>query len=269
MVKLQEVQIIRYNAIKKLGQNFLINREIARAEAVHGEGRNVIELGPGPGMLTSELCKKAKRVIAVEKDGRLFQLLKTTLKSRKLTLLNKDFFDTTNEDLMLDLDSIMISNIPYNLSSSVIEWLIENKIEAVLCLQKEFVDHMLAKEGTDKYSKLSVISRLSFSMTRIMKVGRGNFSPMPKVDSSIIYIKPKQTVIKKEDANMINLLMQHKKKTVKSSLVDSHSYLHVGKRTLSDIGSRIKGGDRRIFKMSPEEILETAREINSILKTSI
>ncbi len=268
VVNLKEVQVIRYSAIKKLGQNFLINREIAKAEAVHGEGRHVIELGPGPGMLTLELCKVAKSVIAIEKDSRLFSLLKSTVKSKKLTVLNKDFFDVTNKELMLGSDSIMISNIPYNLSSSVIEWLIKNNVEAILCLQKEFVDHMLAKEGTDKYSKLSVISRLSFSMTRIMNVGRGNFDPMPKVDSSIIYLKPKESTINDEDSNMINLLMQHKKKTVKSSLVDSHSYLHLDKRTLSNVGSRIKGGERRLFKMPPEEILEAAREINSMIKAS-
>ncbi len=259
---------MQYNAVKRLGQNFLVNAEIAKAEAAHAEERNVIEMGPGYGTLTYELCKHAKRVVAIEKDTKLFMLLKTNMHSRKLVLINKDFFDCTGKELMLEGNEIMISNVPYNLSSKVIDWLIEKKMEALLCLQKEFVDHMLAIENTDKYSKLSVVSRLSFSMTRIMDVSKGNFRPIPKVDSSIIYLKPKSSTLTKEENTMINLLMQHKKKTVRNAFLDSRSYLGKPKKELSDIAEKISGKEERLFKMAPQRILERAREINSLLKKS-
>ena len=64
---------------KSLGQSFLINGNVAVAEAVHGEGKNVLELGPGRGILTRELCSRAKKVVAVELDRKLYALLKLNL----------------------------------------------------------------------------------------------------------------------------------------------------------------------------------------------
>jgi 16S rRNA (adenine1518-N6/adenine1519-N6)-dimethyltransferase len=251
--------------LKKLGQNFLINKSVAEAEAVHSDSKNILELGPGYGILTKELLKHAKSVVAVEKDNNLFNFLKTEIKSKKLHLLNMDFFNATPEQLMLDKIDIMISNIPYNLSSKTIEFLIKNKLEAVLCIQKEFADHMLAKENTKEYTKLSVISRLSLSMTRIMDVSKGNFRPIPKVDSAVIYIKPKKMDINEQEFKIINLLMQHKKRTVHKALGDSSFYLKMKRQELIRIANSLKYADERVFKLKPEEILQTASAISKEL----
>ncbi len=255
---------MNHRALKKLGQNFLVNTDVAIAEAAHSYGMNVIELGPGYGILTRQLIKHAKKVVAVEKDTRLYTLLRTQIKSKKLTLINGDFFEVDVEKF--GKPDIMISNIPYNLSSKTIDWLIQNRLQALLCLQKEFVEHMTAKENTDKYSRLSVMSRLLFSMTKIMDVRKGNFRPIPKVDSAIIYLKPKDIMISKNDAKMISLLMQHKKKTVRNALQDSRSYLKLEKESLRKIGDKISKNTVRVFKMNPDEILGTAREINSLIE---
>lgn len=246
---------------KRLGQNFLISERIARAEAAHADGRNVIELGAGYGILTKELCKHASLVVSFETDKNLFTLLKTEIRSKKLVLINKDFFEATPKELMLGTVDIMISNIPYNLSSKSIDFLIKNKMEAVLCLQKEFVEHMLAKQGEQKYSRLSVVSQLFFSLTKIMDAKRGNFRPMPGVDSSIIYLRPKQIQVGEEELRMIGLLMQHKKKTVKRALSDSSFYIGQEKRKLYLDAEKLSRKDERVFKLSPQELLELAREI--------
>ncbi len=250
---------------KKLGQVFLINRGVADAEAAHAEGKVVIEIGPGMGMLTKALCMEAKKVIAVEKDFRLYTILKHELPLKNLVLINKDFLRTTDEELELDRADIVISNIPYYLSSSVVGWLAEKRMQAVLCLQKEFVEHMLAKPDTRSYSKLSVFTSLLFRVTKIMDVPKGNFRPVPKVDSAVIYMKPLERRISKRELEIIGLIMQHKKKTVRNAILDSHAYLGMEKGALTRIAGKVQHGGSRVFKLSPEEILRIAKELESVL----
>ena len=95
---------------RSMGQNFLLNNDIAVMESAYGKGMCVVELGPGMGILTKELCKTAKKVIAIEKDERLFEMLKGELKSRKLTLINDDFFSVDQK--VFDGVDIMGANIP-------------------------------------------------------------------------------------------------------------------------------------------------------------
>ena len=168
---------------RSLGQNFLVSREIAVMEAKYAKGMSVLELGPGKGILTRELCKTAKRVIAIEKDARLAGMLAAEIKNEKLTLMAADFFSTDFE--ALGRIDIMVSNIPYNLSSSVIYWLCDRKMPALICVQKEFAEHMTAKPGTRDYSKLSVMSSLSFNAHRVRDVPAGCFYPKPRVDPAL------------------------------------------------------------------------------------
>ena len=250
---------------KKLGQVFLVNEHIAEVEAVHAEGKNVIELGPGRGILTKKLCEKAKFVLAVEKDEALCKILNATMKSKNLELINADFFKLGNGMLEKYKIDIMIANVPYNLSSKVIEFLIENRLQAILCLQKEFVEHMLAEPGTKDYSRLSVMSHLCIRVTKILDVKRGNFSPIPRVDSAVIYVKPLKTEITKEESHIINLLMQHKKKRLRNAFIDSRHSLGITKDDASRISEKLRNKESRLFAMSPEEILSTAREIIPLL----
>lgn len=246
---------------KKLGQSFLISRHVAVAEAAHADGKNVLELGPGYGILTRELCSRAGRVIAVELDKELFLLLKHEIKAENLVLINKDFFKATNDELELSDTDIMISNIPYSLSSSTIDFLARNRLQAVLCLQKEFVEHMLAAQDTEKYSRLSVMSQLTFRMNVIMKVSRKNFRPVPKVDSCVIYLKPLETNVSEKEAGIINALMQHKKKSVRNAIMDAGAYLKLGKDELKGIADSLGDSKKKLFKLTPEEILDLAISI--------
>ena len=254
------------HAKKSLGQVFLVNPSIAEAEAAHSYDKTVIEIGPGPGILTNALCKHAKRVIAVERDSMMCTILKHNVKSSRLKLINKDFFDTTDQELELHSVDILIANIPYNLSSAVIGWLAEKRMQAVLCLQKEFVEHMLASPDTRNYSKLSVTTSLMFKVTKIMNVPKGNFRPIPKVDSVVIYMKPKDVKIDERTLFLIGLIMQHKKKTVYNAILDSHSYLELEKKELGELCTGISGRNDRVFKLHPERILEIARQLKDLLE---
>ena len=249
---------------KKLGQVFLVNEHIAEIEAAHAEGKNVIEIGPGRGILTKKLCEKAKLVIAVEKDRELYSILAATTRLKNLKLINADFFKA-GDDLLKEIRiDIMISNVPYNLSSKTIDFLIGNRLQAVLCLQKEFVQHMLAEPNTSNYSRLSVMSHLCMRVTKIMDVKRGNFNPVPKVDSSIIYLKPLKVEISEEESDMINLLMQHKKKTLRNAFIDSRHSLGIAKEDAISLSERLEKKEERPFSMSPEAMLDAAREAISL-----
>ncbi len=247
--------------IKAMGQNFLINRSVAEAEAEHAHGKIVLELGSGYGILTKELCERARRVVSVELDRNLYTMLKQELKYKNLKMLNKDFFDASDDELEVADADIMIANVPYKLSSRVIDFLIGHELEAVLCLQKEFVEHMTAKPGTRNYSRLSVMFQLCFNFTKIIPVSRGSFRPVPKVDSVVVYIRPKGVKIGEGERSVINAVMQHKKKSVRNALLDSRDQLRISG---NQVDAALEGSgkkDVKLFKLNPEEILGLAKSV--------
>ena len=246
---------------KSLGQNFLVNKAVAEAEAEHALDKNVLEMGSGYGMLTKELCKKAKRVVSVELDRNLFAMVKHELKEKNLKLINKDFFKASEDELELKTTDIMISNVPYMLSSKVIEFLARHRLQAVLCLQKEFVEHMVAEPGAKNYSKLSVMFQLGFSHTKLLEVSRGSFVPVPNVDSTVIYLKPRGTTLTEEESGIINAIMQHKKKTLRNAIMDSHRYFGKKGKELELLAASVDEKGERVFKLTPERLLAIARKL--------
>ncbi len=247
---------------KRLGQNFLVNRNIAKSEANFGIGRSVLELGPGLGMLTRELCRVAKHVTAVERDKRLYEILSGSISSKKLELINADFFSVSGSKLRAD---IMISNIPYNLSSKTVGWLGQVQMPAVLCLQKEFAEHMVAGPPERSYSRLSVFCALQFKVTYIMDVPSNDFYPEPDVGSSLVYLKPKGLKITERSYELLSLLMMHKKKKLRNALIDSAKLLGIEKGDAQKISSAIANGEKRPFQLTPEELLESSNQIAKML----
>ncbi|MEM3476582.1 MAG: rRNA adenine dimethyltransferase family protein, partial [Candidatus Micrarchaeaceae archaeon] len=146
--------------------------------AAYGKGRKVIEIGAGTGILTQQLAQQADKVLAIEFDKELCNELKK-LSYPNLHIICNDFF-SVKETEFEDFD-IVIANIPYNLSSKILFWLLLHDLEAVLCVQKEFAEHMLAKPSDKKYSKLSVFSQLSFFIEKVLNIPASCFSPMPSV----------------------------------------------------------------------------------------
>ncbi len=250
---------------RSLGQVFLVNDKVASIEAAHATGKTVLEIGPGQGILTRALCSEAKKVIAVEKDFSLYTILKHERIAKNLVLINKDFLDITDSEIGLGKIDIVISNIPYYLSSSVIGWLAEKNMQAVLCLQKEFVEHMLAEPDTPSYSKLSVFTSLLFRVTKIISVPKGSFRPIPKVDSVVIYMKPTRKPLGKEESRLMGLIMQHKKKTVRNAIIDSRAQLGIDKEAASALADKAPYSDQRVFKLTPDRILEIADGLRAMM----
>ncbi len=249
---------------KRLGQNFLICPKVAKAEAAHAHGKQVLEIGPGLGFLTEELCKAAKKVIAIEKDPRMSEMLRARVQHSNLEVIDADFLDVSAR--VSKKADILIANIPYNISSKVVEWATANTLESVICLQKEFVEHMTAEPGTRNYTRLSVVCSLTMSVTEIMDVQPTCFIPRPKVSSTLIYMKPNGFRISDGDYSVIRLLMEHKKKRVKNAFYDSRKALGLSDAEAKNIAAGLQHAESIVFKLTPKQILESANEATHAIK---
>ena len=179
---------------KKYGQVFLKNRNIASFEVslINGiAGSSVIEIGPGHGMLTAELLQNDYNVIAIESDHRFVDELEyhfaDEVRDGKLKIIKEDFLKSEQKSA-----DYIAGNVPYQISSPIIEKLRTMSFrKAILMVQEEFGERLCAKQGSESYSRLSVMASLNFDCKLERKVSRKNFSPIPKVDSVIVSLVPR------------------------------------------------------------------------------
>ena len=183
----------KYNvsSSKRFGQNFLIDKNILNeiVNVTNIENKHVVEIGPGLGSLTNLLIKKARKVSSYEIDKDMIKVLKGEIHDSKFELIEGDF-------LKADLDwkekRIILANIPYNITSDILFKLFINshKIsEAVLMMQKEVGERLIAKIGTRNYGKLTITTQLFADVEKIISVSPSAFIPSPKVTSIVIKLK--------------------------------------------------------------------------------
>jgi 16S rRNA (adenine1518-N6/adenine1519-N6)-dimethyltransferase len=176
---------------KDLGQHFLIDKKaldtIVETAEITNKDR-VVEVGPGMGIMTRELCARAKEVVAVEIDPTMVPLIKTScIKYSNLWIKNEDILKFDTKSLG---DYKVVSNLPYYITSAVIRLFLESENkpdEMVLLIQKEVADRIAAKPN--RMSKLSVAVQFYGNPKVVATVPRTSFFPAPKVDSAIIKIK--------------------------------------------------------------------------------
>ncbi|XP_014282948.1 probable dimethyladenosine transferase [Halyomorpha halys] len=153
----------------------------------------VLEIGPGTGNLTAKLLEKGKRVLAYEIDVRLVgELEKRFLSTPYHSKLQIKVGDVLKSEL--PFFNICVANIPYQISSPLIFKLLLHRPFfrcAVLMVQKEFAYRLIAKPGDKLYCRLSINTQLLAKVDILMKVGKNNFKPPPKVDSNVVRLEPK------------------------------------------------------------------------------
>ena len=181
---------------KGLGQNFLINPNVCPQMAEKSGCRDigVIEIGPGLGVLTTELCKIAKKVVAIELDNRLKPVLDVTLK--EFQNVKVIFGDALKLDLhkliqdeFQDMKVVICANLPYYITSPIIMKLLESElpIEAItVMVQKEAAERLCAKLGTSSCGAVTAAVSFYAKAEKLFDVSRGSFMPAPNVDSSVI-----------------------------------------------------------------------------------
>ncbi|EKX50463.1 hypothetical protein GUITHDRAFT_135139 [Guillardia theta CCMP2712] len=181
--------------MKSRGQHFLANPLIIQGIIDKADIRAtdvVLEIGPGNGALTAKLLEKAKKVIAIELDTRWAAELQKrfgVMHGNKLEIINNDV-------LRVDLPffDICVANLPYQISAPITNKLLMHRPQfrcAVLMFQREFALRLCAKPGDELYCRLSLNTSLLAEVQHLIKVGKNNFKPPPKVESSVVRITPR------------------------------------------------------------------------------
>jgi 16S rRNA (adenine1518-N6/adenine1519-N6)-dimethyltransferase len=186
-------------AKKSLGQNFLIDQNIIDRiiNTVEIKNKSILEIGPGTGNLTKNILKKnPKKIIVIEKDNSLAQLLAINL-DRKIKIINEDVLKIDENKLDHDILTVF-GNLPYNISTEILcNWILNIKNKnfwfdyLVLMFQKEVADRIIANFNTRNYGRLSIISNWKLEIEKICDVKPCSFFPKPKIDSSILLLKPR------------------------------------------------------------------------------
>ncbi|KAJ4427731.1 dimethyladenosine transferase [Periplaneta americana] len=181
---------------KDFGQHILKNPLVIQSMVEKSALRPTdvaLEIGPGTGNMTMKLLEKTKRVVACEIDPRLVAELQKRVQSTpyqsKLQIMIGDVLKTD-----LPFFDVCVANIPYQISSPLVFKLLLHRPFfrcAVLMFQREFAQRLVAKPGDKLYCRLSINTQLLARVDIIMKVGKNNFRPPPKVESSVVRLEPR------------------------------------------------------------------------------
>ena len=224
---------------KGLGQNFLSSQsvleDIAMASEIENEG--VIEIGPGFGVLTNELAKRAKKVVALEIDDRLIPVLADTLgEYDNVKVINQDVLKTDMKKLIDDeFDGEKVSvaaNLPYYITTPIITALIEGDLplkNLVVMVQKEVADRIIATPGTKNYGAISVLCQYYTEPELVCTVGANMFVPPPKVDSAVVKMAFRNTpAVSIKDEKMffktVKAAFSQRRKTLLNCLVSNFTH---------------------------------------------
>ncbi len=195
---IMERHSLRFN--KGYGQNFLINEAIPRRiaeECGAGPEDGILEIGPGLGTLTCELCRRYRKVVAVEIDTSLIPALtETTAEFDNLTILNADVLKVDLPALMArefaGMRVTVCANLPYYITTPILMSLLESgcALENItVMIQKEVALRLCAKPGDADYGAVTASVARYGRVSRLFTVSAGSFLPAPKVDSAVIRIE--------------------------------------------------------------------------------
>ena len=189
-------ELMGENAFKKqFGQNFLISESVPRRIAESGYAEGVLEIGPGIGTLTRELCAVANKVVAVEIDTTLLPILEKTLADfDNVTVINNDVMKVDIASLVAEKfadckEVAVCANLPYYITSPVLMKLLESKVgftSITVMVQKEVATRLAAPAGHETYGALTAAVSYYASVKKLFDVPAGCFMPKPKVDSAVV-----------------------------------------------------------------------------------
>ena len=213
-------------AKKSLGQNFLIDKDILEkiVNVIQINQKNILEIGPGTGSLTSYILKKKpKKIIVIEKDQNLAKKLEQNFKE-KLKVINEDILNI-DETSLINEKLTVFGNLPYNISTEILsKWIVNLNDNfwfdhLVLMFQKEVADRIIAKYNTSSYGRLSVLANWKLKIVKVCDIKPDSFFPKPKVDSSLLLFSPKNKIFKIKDPKNLEIVTRvffsHRRKMLK------------------------------------------------------
>ena len=240
------IDYLRANQIwakRTMGQNFLVDEQalaqiVAAADIQSTD--TIVEIGPGLGVLTSELSKRAGKVIAIEKDDKFADVLKTQYLNSNVEIVHQDALNFEPNTYGLIAESYkLVANIPYNITSLIIRKFLEEEDKPemmILLVQKEVAERIIAEPGD--MSLLAVSVQFYAKVEIVAIVPKESFFPTPKVDSAIIKLVSKsdsKQVSKTEEKDFFRIVkfgFAAKRKTLENNL---SAGMHIKKDDARDI----------------------------------
>ena len=260
---------------KALGQNFLINPSVCPRMAElsgAGEGVGVIEVGPGIGVLTNELCKLADKVVAVELDKRLLPVLDETLAEYgNVKVINADVLELDLNKLIADefpgMEVVICANLPYYITSPVIMKLLEDRLPITaitVMVQKEAAQRICAPVGSRESGAVTVSVNYYAEPSLQFHVSAGSFMPAPKVDSAVIRLDIRETPPVEVDEKMffsvVKAAFSQRRKVISNSL---SSGLKMSKDEINGILERAQvPANARAERLSLDDFAKIANEVS-------
>lgn len=224
---------------KSLGQNFLVNPTVCPRMAEMGgaeKGVGVIEVGPGIGVLTCELAKRADKVVSIELDKRLLPVLAETLDDfDNVKIVNEDILKVDLHKLIAEefdgMEVVVCANLPYYITSPVIMKLLEDRLpikSLTVMVQKEAAQRICAEVGTRQSGAVTVAVNYYAKPKTLFGVSAGSFMPAPKVDSAVIRLDILQEPIvsvqdEKKFFRIVKSAFAQRRKTLPNSLASGLS----------------------------------------------
>lgn len=230
------LEALGFRPSRRLGQNFLLDENVARAivrDAGVKAGDFVLEIGPGLGFLTGPLLDAGARVLAVEIDGRLAEMLRETLADRpNFELVHADALEGKHrlaaavaERLPQSEPWRLVANLPYSVSAPLVAVLagLEHPPEAMTVLvQLEVAERFAASPGTSDWGPISARLQAAYEVTTGRQVGAGLFWPRPKVESSLAHLRRRPDAPPRPEleelSELVGALFQRRRQTLERVL---------------------------------------------------
>jgi len=254
---------------KSLGQNFLIDRNVLEqiVDTVKITNKEVLEVGPGSGNLTTYILKqKPKKLYVVEKDDDLATLLKEKF-DNEIEIINDDILKVS-EDKISDQKLSVFGNLPYNISTEILsKWILNIRknfwFESLtLMFQKEVADRIISEFNSSKYGRLSILSSWKLNVEKITDIKPQSFSPRPKIDSSLLLFTPKENFFELKDAKNLEkitrIFFSQRRKMLKKPF---NQVFANGKQVAEKFGINL---NLRPQNLEPETYLKLVKEYEDL-----
>jgi len=263
---------------KEFGQNFLTNNFVVENiadECCFGQSKTILEIGPGIGPLTKELCERYENVIAYEIDKSLIPVLSYTLGSYdNVTIINEDVMKADLHAVLapyMDGGVSVCANLPYYITTPILMMLLESGIKfdyITIMIQAEVADRLCARAGKSDYGAITAVLNYYGEAERILDVPASDFVPAPKVNSAVVRIKlhkenPYHPIDEKLFFRVIKASFEQRRKTLLNGLSNGMSDF-----SKEDIAEAIEAcghrPDIRGEKLSTAEFVDLANKLYEI-----
>lgn len=241
------------------GQNFLNSEAAAAALVEAGEidGEKTLEIGPGLGKITNKITEKTDELILVEKNGNLANHVEKEFPEAEV--LHQDFLQLDINELEVER---VVSNIPFQISSDIIEKLGEAQVQSALIVQDELADKVVAEPGDKNYGISTVKAQYYFVPVKLRTLSSRSFYPEPEVDAAIIKLYPNKDRHPVDDEEeffqLVKALFTHKRKKLRNAFVDARHMLDYEKNEAKEIRDDLPHSEERVINLGIKKLAEVA-----------